>query len=1124
MTDNKYIATRLKELEDENDRLKNSIRELELRLHDKENDTAHDLNNTDGKRAAMNSAISDLANNKEEYEELIDRLSQGLKSERDTNKLIIDEIEQRKKTELALKESEEQFRNIVYNMPIMIHAHGDNMEYVFWNKESERVTGYSAEEVLYNPEATDKLKVIETGEGADYLNMRLEVQNRDATYREFEAPIRCADGKEKIIAWSNVSDICPVPGWTRWEIGRDVTYEVESRKKLRESEQRTRQIFQLSPDPIFLHRNGRCLYANPAGNVIFGYSGLLPKLDMPLSEIFYELPEAWTTTPQPQVTGESCDEVMVRATGQHLEVHSSAILLHGQPTFLTIARNITDRKLFEEDILRSRDIGRALVDATNDHLALLNKDLEVIACNVAFAEVARSHPRLIVKRPYKDIVPESLYNATYPIIEDCFNSKNNIEAVILHENSTLDIAIRPILNDNNEVIYFALAMHDVTSAVIAERTQRQTEYKYKAVFDQAKDVIFIVDTQGIFLEINPALKNLLQYTDDFFEDIDIRKLTDDNDSGKFFDFFESGQESFSASLSFRSGSNQILPLEINANRIEYYNEDAYLCIGRDLTEWRKAATMLQQAKESAEANNRLKDEFVANISHELRTPLSSIIGIADILINDSLTTTQKDYVYKITSTADILLKLINDLLDLSRIEAETFALSKGVFSLDSTISNVKDAFSFALAEKNLTLTISIEQSIPDMMVGDSLRLLQVVYNLIGNAIKFTKEGFISLKIVQDKSEQPNDDDTLQLVVSVQDTGIGIEKDKLRLIFQRFYQADTFLSREHSGTGLGLFISKKLVEKMGGSIWVESTVGKGTTFYFTIKLTRANASQVIEAKQQKQKPHNKVRPLKVLVVEDNALYRSIISQLIRSDNHIVATASDGFEAVAALELEEFDVVFLDLQMPHCDGFQTTRLIREHKNPRVAKTPIIALSAHAQKDYELKCAQAGMNSYLSKPVRQNQLRTELIKLFPESNELEPDQPNTPQEAGPSEEKTSISEQKASLIDFDTLRKHVGDSEEMLLLSCSKFLDHSSKYIEDLQHAVNEKNQEELKRLAHSFKSITSTFGCTKTYEKLVDLEKNSATYSWSTIEASVASVVEMTHQIEKEARDYVDTAEG
>jgi PAS domain S-box-containing protein len=618
--------------------------------------------------------------------------------------------------------------------------------------------------------------------------------------------------------------------------------------------------------------------------------------------------------------------------------------------------------------------------------------------------------------------------------------------------------------------------------------------------------MFLTDPSGTIVQVNAAFAKLLDTAPSALEGMNVTGLFHPDEREELREYhrarYASGvkEHFFERNLHFMNGRSGVF--ENSVTRVDIPGQSPQmLCILRDVTEQRRNAEELARAKEAAEAANReliaanrnleetgrmaremadraealsaAKSDFLANMTHEVRTPLNGILGMTGLALETELQKDQREYLELVKSSAEALLSLVNDVLDFSKYEVGKLGLDCVEFSLRELMRDVLRPMALRASVSGLMFESVVEDGVPDHFIGDPLRISQVLRNLAGNAVKFTNEGKVSVRVRVESVAGSK----VTLCFSVADTGIGVPPDKHRLIFEPFTQADGSTTRKYGGTGLGLSICSGLVELMEGRIWVESEMGHGSTFHFTLTLelpTRAEASEPWKASAK----GNRKRSLRVLVAEDNSVNQRLAARLLEREGHSVTIAGSGQEAVDLFDRHDFDLILMDVQMPGLDGLQATARIRDKERGSGYRIPIVAMTAQAAESDRLRCIESGMDAYVTKPVHVPELMKMIESVVLGGNSMN---------ANSTSEEGSSVEAQLQQLDESLALSRVGGDVDLLKEVVELFLDDYPSTFEKIKAAVASRNATALEHHAHSLKGSVSTFGANRAFEAAFSLEK-------------------------------------
>ena len=559
----------------------------------------------------------------------------------------------------------------------------------------------------------------------------------------------------------------------------------------------------------------------------------------------------------------------------------------------------------------------------------------------------------------------------------------------------------------------------------------------------------------------------------------------------------------------------------------------------NMTEIARYTEELEDAREKAETASKVKSEFLSNVSHEIRTPMNAVVGMTEIMMRDDLPDKDMEYLQNIRSSGNALLDIINDILDISKIESGKMEIVPDEYEILTLLNELKVLFETRIGDKPLRIDYDIDEKMPAKLWGDAVRIRQVITNLMNNAIKFTDVGYIKLKV----KATTIDPETVDLFISVKDSGLGIKDEDREKLFESFSQVDVRKNHGKEGTGLGLPLCKQLIELMGGELSLDSVYGEGSDFYFTIRQNIIDSTPASEYHYTKKGGENidfTAPDAKVLLVEDNELNQKVVLGLLEPTKINIDIASNGIEALRRVTDEEYDMVFMDHLMPVMDGIEATQRIREFKGEYYKLLPIIALSANATEEARKEFEKSGMNDFVAKPIEINEMKAKIRKWLPDSKIKEAETVSKEkvkgEERGKDEnmglfnfakkeeeanlgvqesvkEETSSGEMKLGELDRETGISYCGDEElyNEILEDFYKLIDSKSEKIEDLRSSGNIKDYV---IEVHALKSTARMIGATALSEQALELEMAGKA-------DNVDLITEKTPTLLKMYRAYKDT---
>ncbi len=911
---------------------------------------------------------------------------------------IIRDISERKMIEGKLRESEERFRGMANSAPVLIWISGTDKLCTWFNKVWIDFTGRTLEQEIGNgwaagvhPEDFDSCldTYVTNFDNRQPFSMEYRLRRFDGTYR-----------------WLLDN------GTPTYEQGLFSGYigsctDITERKQLEETLREGEEQMSLSQE---VGKTGSWIY-NLETDQIWGSAEGLRLFGFPSVAGFFPIANIESCIPERERVHQALEDLIREESQYDLEfavnpadgspqkiIHSIARLirdLKGNPVkILGFIQDITEGQRIERKLRESEEKYRHLINVLPDIVYSFDPAHGGIYFSPATLTVLGYSPEYLLEHPMcwqESIHPDHLPQVKLAIEYFKAGMPFNLEYRFLHADGGwvwLNDRSTNLHEQGSETFIIGGIATDITTRKRIEDALQKSSAFQESIIEQSPVSMWVSDDKGTLLKANQALRNQLNVTDgeivgiyNIFKDPLVEKqgfmgqVRNVFDKGTTERFTLAYDTSLLTNMHLKNRSQTILETTISPVFGSEGQITNAVIQHMDISALKQLEGELRQAKLAAESASRVKSEFLANMSHEIRTPMNGLYGMTQLLEMTDLTEEQHEYVASLRSSGKNLLSLINDILDLSKIEAEKLTAELADFSLQQIIKEIAIMQRQVAQGKGLRLNVELDDDIPNILVGDQMRVKQILLNILGNAIKFTPMGEIT---VSTQLLEQNDNSVF-VQIAVRDTGIGISRDFLERIFTPFTQEDGSISRKYGGTGLGLAISHRLAELMGGSLSVESTVGVGSCFRINLTFTVSNSLNVIVDSPQIITALWDGPPLRILLVEDDQTSVNFGLSLLKKLGHEAHAVYDGRECLAALEKATFDLVLMDIQMPVMDGEEALKEIRRKEIKTSLHQSVIVLTAHSLRGDQERFLENGFDGYLSKPLESRELICEMKRVI-------------------------------------------------------------------------------------------------------------------------------------------------
>ncbi len=784
--------------------------------------------------------------------------------------------------------------------------------------------------------------------------------------------------KDGVVVWVRVHD-----SFIRDEAGKpmrtmavieDITERVQAEAAARQSERRLKVFLDGIPDRVRLKdTEGRYLAASLSDAQALGASSVEDLIGKTLFDFRPEAIARREMEEDQQImrSRRALHAEYQRSNGSWYDVIKAPIWDDaGNPAgIVTVARDITDRKRMENQLRETEFRLREFLDGIPSRAWFKDAQGRYLMLNSREADSRGPHAQSVIGKSAQDFLPAD--EAAMIEAEDnsvLMNGKTlRMERQSNVNGAWLEIVKAPVRNSEGAVVGIVGVSRDISERKQAEAALRKSEEQLRAVLDAIPDRAWLKDAQGRYLAVNRSIQEFFGLPEDEI----VGKTVDDLYPADMRQLVKDEEAKILSTLRSTRNERQFGPSKrwYETIKTPILGADGFaaglVAISRDVTDRKQAEDELRTAKAQAEDANRAKGEFLSHMSHEMRTPMNAILGFAELALLEQPDAKQREHLIKITDASKSLLRVIDDVLDFERVDAGKLQLESIDFKISDVLQNVRNVIERSAITKGLALRMKVAEDVSPLLKGDPLRIGQVLINLCANAVKFTSSGFVDVQVDKD----PASDNSPMLRFAVRDTGIGISHEELARLFQPFTQADSSTTRRYGGTGLGLVICKRLVELMGGRIWIESEPGIGTTLFFTLACAPGSEPVAAQGRPRGHLPADAaaLNGKRVLIVDDHPTNRLLMAKLLKLAGAECLPAESGLDALRVLgDAAHVDLVLMDLRMPEMDGYEATRRIRA--DSRWAKLPIVAVTASAATYERARCMAAGMNDLIIKPIDQ------------------------------------------------------------------------------------------------------------------------------------------------------------